>query len=188
MIKVEIVARNFTYGQKIFGTGGTYPVDEKTARWMVNNGKAKVVHGKLSAEADEFTIAMSNEQFMSFVKANALEIIKVISDAARSAEEGLDTSKVEMSANMDVNRPGDQSNEPSTGVTTSSQDETASEGTMDSSDDEPDISESFPGREILANAGITKVSQIPIAKEKLMEFEGMTSRLANQIGVKLSIG
>ena len=195
MIKVRITARNFSYGPKIYGTGGEYPVDERTARYMVNNGKAVVIEGVLSEEED-VSASINDAAFMAAVRRNALKIGTIVQDAfmeqqkaERDAEDAAEAA--EKASKLAPQAPSAPiTNDNSEGDTKlddsviSGNDK--SKGANDASDSAIQLPEDFPGREVLVNAGITTVDGIPSDKESLMAVEGMTAKLANQIGVKLS--
>lgn len=193
-ITVKITARNFTYGTKLYGTGGEYPVDEATARWMVKNSKATVIEGFLPEEDDEEIKDISRAQFLAKVKENALEIVEILETAMqekRNADEAgiADPAKIQMTADMSVKSADDNSEGTSTsdsGDSQSQPESAQSSNEQDTSSDDPDLPEDFPGREVLTSANITKLSQVPLDKEGLMAVEGMTAKLANQIGVKLA--
>jgi hypothetical protein len=159
--KVRITGRNFTYGSKIFGTGGEYTVNLNAARYIVNNGKGTLLEGELPEEYDPATAAINDGQFMSAVRRNALAIAQILSQAIENESTDADTA-------------------------TSSESESG--GAKDTSDDDSEIPEDFPGREVLINAGIVNVASIPTSKDELMAVEGMTAKLATQIGVKLAKG
>lgn len=195
MIKVLITSRNFTLGSKAYGKGGTYPVDEKTARWIIRENKGRVVEGILSDEDDLEIKDISNAQFLAMVKRNALAIVTIIEDAVNAKIEEIanpsiiDPAIVEMTADLTVEKAINDSED----VLTQPSGELLSEPETSKEINEEVISsetielpENFPGREILIAAGVTNINNIPDKKEKLMELEGMTARLANQIGVKLS--
>lgn len=201
MIKIKITARNFTYGTKIFGSGGEYTVDENTARYIVSSGKGVVIEGILpESDKDTGERAINDGQFLTMVRRNATKIVAIIEEeikAAREAEakaeaEEIDEadllSNINMTADLSVDKAVDNSENATTGAETASSSPSESADSQNASDIETDIPEGFPGREILLNAGLTKLADIPTTKEDLMAIEGIGARLANQIGVKQSQG
>ena len=180
---VEIThPKNVNFGRKIYGSGAQYPVDQATAAGLVRNGKAKVVKGKLVEETIFDTPGrLTNQEFMTFVKRNAREILGILH--AESENTNIELEVPASSESTEAPETSDESSESSDDT----EEEDESEPVVDSEVNEPsnDIPEDFPGREVLAKAGITTLDQIPRDREKLMEIDQMTGRVANQIGVKL---
>lgn len=190
-VKVQITARNFTYLDKIYGTNGVYDVSEKIGRWIVKNAKGIVTEGTLPDEEDPDLAGINDGHFLSMVRRNALKIAEIISEEIQAKKE-VDLSEVKMTADLTVDKSSehntttDNSEGIVTDADTTSSDDSKLSDANDTSSDGINLPEGFPGREILIKAGIKDVTEIPDSKQALMELEGMTKRLANQIGVKLS--
>lgn len=188
LLKVRITSRNFTLDQKIYGAGGEYTVNERQARYMVNNNKAVIIEGELSKE-DPFTVEAS-KQFLSMVRANIGTIFEMLEEEGRTR---YNTGEVTggQENDQETSSPeneGSQSTSEAANGTISSE-TGSSAGTGDSSEDggtTQEIPDDFPGRSVLAKAGITRLDQIPTSKDELMKIDQMTGRLANQIGIKLN--
>lgn len=188
MFKVKITARNFTYGAKIYGTTGEYEVDEKTARYIVDSGKGQLIEGKFN-DAGLTAHQLNDGQFVAMVRRNARDILKVLETEAQ-AMRGEELESVEPSSSQggksEANETSDDEEETPTDADTASSNNSESTNAEVISDGDGDLPENFPGRAILIAAGINKIADIPADRESLMEIKGVSSRLANQIGIKLS--
>lgn len=192
MVKIKITVKNFSYGSKLYGTGGIYTVEPAIAKALVTQGKAILVEGTLpSDDIGGLETANLKNQIMQCIKDNAVEIMNIFTETVKAQEAKEAFANIEMSADLTVESPKDEPNTDEGSDKTSDSVNTQSdenEDDEDASSNEDSIPEDFPGRDHLLAAGIDTIAKIPTTKEGLMEIEGIGARLANQIGVKLAQG
>lgn len=192
--KVKITGRNFIHGSNIFGSGGVYDVDAKTARTIIARGRGVLIEGELPTEEDEVYGASKKAQFLHMVRSYAGEVIEILREYSDNNENIL-TDGGEFEAGGQLSDPTpliDPANlKMEADLTILENESSSTEGAAGESAAEVkvvDIPEDYPGIDVLTSAGITAVADIPTTKEELMKIEGMTPKLANQIGVKQSQG
>lgn len=180
MAEVKITARNFSYGAKIYGTNGVYTVDDRTAKYIVDSGKGVLTKGKLSELQVEAQIGTFD--ILGFIKTNAKEILQILQEADSATGEPAAKTEEKVEDTANTANESDETSETSETESAETKDE------EDASSEDGELPEGFPGRDLLMAAGINTVAKVPTNKEALMEIDGIGARLANQIGVKLSIG